>query len=154
MDYIKKIRTKVGTEKIILLFSGAIIYNKTSILLQKRADCDKWGLPGGFMELGESTQECCVRELMEETGITVDQKNLELHGVYSKYEDYYNSGDIAQPVGIIYKSYYDGELSAFANEETVEIAFFDYNNLPKMFNQQNQDILDDFIANSNGIYNR
>lgn len=154
MDYIKKIRSKVGTEKIILLFSGAIIYNESHILLQKRADNNSWGLPGGFMELGESTQECCAREIFEETGLVIDKSQLQLHGVYSKYEDYYQNGDIAQPVGVIYKYFYDGKIELFTSDETIEVSFIDRMNLPRMFNQQNQDILDDFIANSNVTYNR
>lgn len=31
---------------------------------------DKWGFPGGLMELGETVAEAAQRELQEETGIT------------------------------------------------------------------------------------
>ncbi|MEX1244920.1 MAG: NUDIX hydrolase [Thermoanaerobaculia bacterium] len=42
----------------------------------------RWGLPGGFCEWKETTQECCARETLEETGLTV--RVGELRGVYSK----------------------------------------------------------------------
>ena len=42
----------------------------------------KWGLPGGFCEWKESTEDCCARETLEETGLTV--RVGELRGVYSK----------------------------------------------------------------------
>lgn len=41
-----------------------------------------WALPGGFMEMDETTEECAVRELEEETGLKVDK--IHLVGAYSK----------------------------------------------------------------------
>jgi 8-oxo-dGTP diphosphatase len=40
-----------------------------------------WALPGGFCEWGETTEECCAREMLEETGVTVRVEKL--LGVYS-----------------------------------------------------------------------
>jgi len=31
----------------------------------------KWALPGGFCDVGETTEECCAREVEEETGVQV-----------------------------------------------------------------------------------
>lgn len=45
------------------------------LLLVKRVQepaAGKWGLPGGFIETGETWQEAGAREVLEETGFTVD----------------------------------------------------------------------------------
>jgi 8-oxo-dGTP diphosphatase len=41
----------------------------------------KYALPGGFVDVGESVEDACRRELLEETGLKV--RRLELIGVYS-----------------------------------------------------------------------
>ena len=56
-DYVKYIRSMVGHNKIIMNASGAIIEKDGLILLQRRSDNGKWGLPGGIMEMDETYQE-------------------------------------------------------------------------------------------------
>ena len=75
-DYIKWIRGKVGHEKIIIVYAGGCIFNeKGEVLLQKRTDCNKWGFPGGALELGETPQMAAKREVKEETGLDVKVGN-------------------------------------------------------------------------------
>ncbi|MGO1119070.1 NUDIX domain-containing protein [Rhodovibrionaceae bacterium A322] len=40
-------------------------------------------LPGGFVEVGETVERACVRELAEETGLRLSESALRLIGVYS-----------------------------------------------------------------------
>lgn len=63
-----------------------VVRHRAEVLLVKRANepykgC--WALPGGFMEMDETIEHCAVRELQEETGITVGEDSLKLIGVYS-----------------------------------------------------------------------
>lgn len=52
-----------------------IIVRDGMILLTYEVNSDQWFIPGGGMEKGESTQQCCIRELAEETGIAVQPKS-------------------------------------------------------------------------------
>lgn len=81
LEYFKYLRQYVGHRPIILPGSVVIIVNeRDEILLQKRHD-GSWGLPGGLMDLGESFEEVAKREVLEETGLVVE--NLKLLNVHS-----------------------------------------------------------------------
>ena len=51
------------------------------ILLMRRSDNGLWGLPGGYVELGESVAQAAAREVQEETGFEIEVGRL--IGVYS-----------------------------------------------------------------------
>ena len=61
----------------------ALINQKNEILLEKRSDCGWWGVTGGKLDLGETVQDCAVREIKEECNVLVESKLLKLVGVYS-----------------------------------------------------------------------
>lgn len=50
------------------------------------------------MEFGESAEEACVREFLEETGLKVKVKSL--LGVSTNFIQHYPNGDVAQAVVI------------------------------------------------------
>ena len=82
MGYIEELRKVVGTRPLILVGSAIIILNDNQeVLLQYRSDTYDWGVPGGAMELGETTEETARRELFEETGLTA--KIMQFLGVLS-----------------------------------------------------------------------
>ena len=61
----------------------AIIFNdQGQVLLGHRRDMDVWNLPGGRVEAGERPDKGILREVREETGLTVQVSRLV--GIYSK----------------------------------------------------------------------
>ena len=73
-----------------------------TILLEKRCDCGWWGLPGGWVEPGESLAVAAVREVLEETGLSVEVTHL--IGVYSdsgRIVTYPDNGDVVQLIDIV-----------------------------------------------------
>jgi ADP-ribose pyrophosphatase YjhB (NUDIX family) len=67
--------------KIRLGCSASIFDKQGRVLLTKRQDNGQWCLPSGGVEPGESVAEGCEREVLEETGLSVQVKRLV--GVYS-----------------------------------------------------------------------
>lgn len=130
--------------KFVLLQDGAaviIVNEKGEILLQSRADRDKWGLPGGCQELGERFEDTAIREVKEETNLDVNEEDLELITVVSgpsRRNDYPN-GDVVINNTVLYcVKTYTGELKW--DRESKEMKFFSLDNLP--LNQNDPDLIE------------
>ena len=141
-DYIKWIRSKVGHEKIIIVYAGGCIFNKNGeVLLQKRADCNKWGVPGGAIELNETPEMAAIREVKEETGLDVEVDNL--IGIYTDSDVICANGDKVHSICIGYEmSIVGGELICDENE-TLELKYFSLNDMPELFCKQHEELLRD-----------
>jgi len=130
--------------KFVLLQDGAaaiILNEKGQILLQSRADRDKWGLPGGCQELGERFEDTIIREIKEETNLNVREEDLELIGIVSgnSRRNEYPNGDVVINNTVLYcVRKYNGELKW--NIESKEMKYFDLNNLPS--NQHDSDLIE------------
>ena len=130
--------------KFVLLQDGAaaIIVNENGqILLQSRADRDKWGLPGGCQELGERFEDTVIREIKEETNLDVKEEDLELITVVSgeSRRNEYPNGDVVINNTVLYcVKKYSGELKW--DSESKEMRFFDLDNLPQ--NQNDPDLIE------------
>jgi 8-oxo-dGTP diphosphatase len=67
-----------------LTVDAVISYPGDRVVLIQRGNppfLGMWALPGGFVEVGETVEEACRREVMEECGIEIEIDSL--LGVYS-----------------------------------------------------------------------
>lgn len=133
--------------KFVLLQDGAaaIIENdKGQILLQSRADRNKWGLPGGCQEVGESFKETIIREIKEETNLDVKMSDLDIIDIVSgsSRKNSYPNGDVVYNNTVLYLiKNYTGTLKW--NKESKEMKFFDIDDLPN--NQNDADLINIYI---------
>ena len=134
--------------KFVLLQDGAaaVLVNKEGqILLQSRADRDKWGLPGGCQELGETMEETIIREIKEETNLTVKKEDLELIALVSgpsRRNEYPNGDVVINNTALYFVQTYTGELKW--NEESKQLKFFDIDHLPQ--NQNDPDLIEKYLS--------
>ena len=133
--------------RFVLLQDGAaaiILNSKNQILLQSRADRDKWGLPGGCQELEERFQDTIIREIKEETNLDVKEEDLELVDIVSgesRRNDYPN-GDVVINNTVLYCiKKYSGELKW--DNESKNMKFFDIDKLPE--NQNDPDLIQIYL---------
>lgn len=142
MDYIKTIRNLVGHNKIILNVATAIIEIDNKILIQKRSDNGLYSLPGGCMELNETLEETCIREVFEETGLNVEIKKLV--GVYHNFNMIWPNGDKAHCVNFVYScKIIGGNLRI--DSESLDLQFIDKYNLPKLHTNDLEEALKDYL---------
>lgn len=130
--------------KFVLLQDGAaaIIVNENGqILLQSRADNDRWGLPGGCQELGERFEDTVIREVKEETNLDITEDNLELIAIVSgnsRRNEYPNGDVVINNTALYCVKNYSGEIKW--DSESKDMKFFDLDNLP--MNQNDPDLIE------------
>ncbi|PKG24940.1 NUDIX hydrolase [Niallia nealsonii] len=147
MDYIKDLRKLVGKMPVILVGSVVIILdeNKHILLQQRTHPYGVWGLPGGLMELGESSEETAIREVKEETGLTVSR--LKLHHLFSgeRFFTVAANGDPFYSVtAVYYTSTYHGSL-VLNKEEAIQLAFFPSYEMPDTMVGSHREFIDDYF---------
>jgi ADP-ribose pyrophosphatase YjhB (NUDIX family) len=101
---------------------GVLPVWKDQILLCRRAiepRYDKWTLPAGFMELGETTAQGAMRETQEEAGA-----QIELGPLYTVIDVPH-----AEQVHFFYLAKVLSQ-ELYPGPESIEAAFFDIDNLP------------------------
>lgn len=137
--------------RFVLLQDGAaaiIVNDKGQILLQSRADRDKWGLPGGCQELGERFQDTVIREIKEETNLDVSEEDLELIDMVSgssRRNDYPNGDVVINNTALYCVRNYSGELKW--DSESKNMKFFHLDNLPEK--QNDPDLIEIYIKKLN-----
>lgn len=147
MGYVEELRAVVGHRPLIFVGAVVVIVDGEGRLLleERKFPKDLWGLPGGLMELGESTEDTAKREVMEETGLTVDELNL--INVYSGPQHFVvaENGDEFYVVTLAYYSNkFQGELIV-DRKESLSFQFFSPNELPDKMVGSHRVVIKEFL---------
>ena len=148
-NYILELRKFVGQRPLIQCGTCVIISDSNNILMQLRTDNKKWGLPGGSIEIGEKVEEAVIREVKEETGLSICLKDLKLFAVFSGERQHYiypHGDEVYNVVTVFTTSVFSGELQ-IDNTESSSLKFFKVDKLPTEISPPDIEVIEKYIAN-------
>ncbi|PIR94662.1 NUDIX hydrolase [Candidatus Falkowbacteria bacterium CG10_big_fil_rev_8_21_14_0_10_39_11] len=108
--------------------------DQDQVLLVLRNDYDLWNLPGGGLDTGETPWQGVIREVKEETGLSV--KISSLAGIYSKPDK--NEIVFSFECNVI-----GGKITL--NEEAKDIQWFALDDIPKNTSPKQVERIKDFF---------
>lgn len=115
-----------------LTVDGIIVAGSDSasmiLLIRRKADPfkDKWALPGGFVDVNETLENACKRELEEETGLT----NIELIQFYTF--DAIDRDPRERVISTVFYGQLKEPLAVIGGDDASEAKWFPINSLPEM----------------------
>ena len=98
------------------------------LLIQRGSEPFKgrWAFPGGFMNMDETTEQCAIRELEEETGLHVN--NVVQIEAYSKVD----RDPRGRTVTVAYLAILDRPLAVIGQDDAAKAEWWPLSNLPEL----------------------
>ncbi len=132
------------------LGANAIITCKGKLLLEKRRDCDMWGLVGGGVKRRETALQAICREIYEELGLRIPSDSFQKLAVYGEPGRIaaYRDGSIWRMVVVVFRLELEEEPEMVLSEESYDMRFFtkeEINKLPVVITHS--DIIEDWFIN-------
>jgi len=105
-DHVRRIRALIGHDELLQLPSVSVAVRDADgrVLLARHVEGDRWVLPGGTIEPGETPADAAIREVWEETGLLV--RLTRLVGVFGgpQHVVQYRNGDRASYVSCVFEA--------------------------------------------------
>ena len=98
------------------------------LLIQRGIDPYKgcWAFPGGFINMDETTEQCAIRELEEETGLIVD--TIHQIGAYSKVD----RDPRGRTITVAYLAIVDETVAVMGQDDAAKAEWFPLSALPEL----------------------
>ena len=140
-DYVAYLRSHVGHQPILVPHSIVIVLNqKRQILVEVRGDDGELDLPGGGVELKETFEEAAKREVLEETGLIIDDVRFFDYFSGDITHHIYPNGDEIYGVDVVFWTmHFQGEIKPAKPE--IKDAYFEDADKIVFRSERNQKIL-------------
>ncbi|MEN8116380.1 MAG: NUDIX hydrolase [Bacteroidota bacterium] len=102
---------------------------------------NKWALPGGFIDIDETLEEACIRELEEETGLVVNY--MEQFRAY----DAINRDPRHRTISVVYSAELKEKQDVKGGDDAARAEWFSSDELPELAFDHSQILTDFFINN-------
>ena len=132
------------------LGANAIITCNGKILLEKRRDCDIWGLVGGGVKKQETSLQAITREIYEELGLRVPKDKFTKFSVYGEPGRIaaYQDGSIWRMVIVVFGLELEEEPQLKISAESRDLRFFSKEELKNIeIVITHSDIVEDWFIN-------
>lgn len=125
MSYTYKYPRPAVTADIVVITKES---NSRILLIQRANEPYKgyWAFPGGFMEMNETTEQCAIRELKEETGL--DLREMKQIGCYSGVD----RDPRGRTITVAYLASIDEPQDVQGLDDAANAEWFFINDLPKI----------------------
>jgi 8-oxo-dGTP pyrophosphatase MutT (NUDIX family) len=128
-SYVWEVRQQVGSRLLLMPGAQVLVVDRADrVLFQRSRDTGLWELPAGAAEPGGSFRSTAVRELLEETGLSVAEEDLVPFASLSEADLHtitYPNGDVLQCFALCFEARrWTGDLVADP-DEVLELGFFD-----------------------------
>ena len=102
--------------------------NPKVLLIQRDNEPFKggWAFPGGFMNMDETTEQCAVRELEEETGLRISK--IQQIGAYSKVD----RDPRGRTITVAYLAIVDAPVAVTGQDDAAKAQWFPIDALPPL----------------------
>lgn len=130
--------------------AAILIEQNHKLLLEHRADSERWAIIGGGLKVDESLMECVIRETFEETSIKLAQDRVELYKIYDDPSiiTSYPDGNIVRSIMVVYKARLAEEPKLICSAESKELRFFTKDELKSVkIAETHIPILRDYLMN-------
>ena len=98
-----------------------------------------WAFPGGFMDMDETTEQCAIRELKEETGLRLS--DVHQIGAYSKVD----RDPRGRTITVAYLAIVDEPIAVTGQDDAAKAEWFPIDALPPLA-FDHEDIMRDAIS--------
>ena len=118
-------RAALTVDAIVFVKSG----KETSVLLIERGRepfKNRWALPGGFIEMDETLEQACIRELEEETGLQIEK--MQQFGAY----DAINRDPRHRTISVVYSVELKEQKSVEGSDDAAQAKWFSLEDLPEL----------------------